>query len=211
MSDNDESTGGNGYAGGWNPSRPDMSKVDMNEVERKLVGLVIPENVADEMIEPDAQQALLGLAQSGDRTQRIRAVIALAGVKSGGVLGILGDDSQVARDGALQLPPGLDAALVSSETVGAPPALIFRSSLRGKPAALEDLLSRLVGDSSGRWAEDALARRDVAMPAGDPALSWTCAWICGLCAAAVLDPFPGDEIPVCVACFECIAVTGGAG
>ncbi len=204
MPDEIESTSGNTRG-------PRTASIDVNELERRLQRLVTPENVADARIELVAQQALLSLAHSGDQTRRLHALIALASVKSGSVLGILGGDSQVARDCAVQLPPGLDAALVSSEGVGVPPALIFRDSLRGDPTALENALSQLVSDSSGRLTEDALARRLDELTRVDLISSWTCTWICGLCALAVVDAVPGDEIPVCIACLDCIAITGGQG
>lgn len=203
--------GGNEPTTGGNTRGLRTAGIDARELEQRLRRFVTPENVADARIEPGAQQALLNLAQSGDPARRLHALVALASVKSGGVLGIFGGDSQAASGYAVQFPPGHDATLVSSGDVGAPPALIFRDRLHEDSTALEDTLSQLVRDSSKRMTEDAMARRLNRLPPGDPRMAWTCTWICGLCALALADPFPGDEIPVCVACLDCVAITGGEG
>jgi hypothetical protein len=172
-----------------------------------------PRNVIDPRIDVGVRSMILRMARGTPR-QRVYALGMLAAVKSGRLRGILGDDLQAAAEIAAQLgtiqsrlvPPGHDAVLLPSADQTKPPTIIFRQQVRSTPSRLASAVSRafsIFRKKSGYRVMRRAASGPILMPPG-PKL-WYCAFICALCAAAIADGVPFDEIPVCLVCISSCA------
>lgn len=186
-----------------------MPELTIDNIIAKVDELVTPANVDDARIDPAAQGSVLRQSQAGD-AEKVSALALLAGVKSeiGGLNGIVGDDSAEAAELASELQievsellPDGEAAVVTPPD--AAPTVVFRAALREDPLSLDRSLAATIGASREMLASTAQLGE-----VGDPTRPWLCTWICGLCALALLDGVPFDEIPVCAACLTCIAGNG---
>jgi hypothetical protein len=190
-----------------------MAQVTIDEVLARGQELLTPENLDDSRIDPGVQESISRLSQ-GETLEQLCALALLSGVKAevGGLVGIFGDDSSDAEELASQLgtdPSALvssdaDAALVSQPGNG-PPAIVFRADARNEFIRLDNALTGVIRDARTFLSDEA----DLSV-VGDPAdpKPWLCTWICGMCALALADGVPFDEIPVCLACLTCIAGSG---
>jgi hypothetical protein len=188
-----------------------MPEMTVDDIVARGQELLTPENLDDSRIDSAAQEAIMRLGQ-GATADKVCAIALLSGVKAeaGGLNGIFADDSGDAEDLAQQLetdasalvPEDEDAAVISVPD-GSAPAIVFRSGLRDDASRLDPALA---GSITG--ARTSLSDQVDLGAAGDPTRPWLCTWVCGLCAAALLDGVPFDEIPVCLACLTCVAGQG---
>ncbi|TDD30159.1 hypothetical protein E1287_29735 [Actinomadura sp. KC06] len=164
------------------------------------------ENIGDERIDGAAQGTIARLSD-GDSFQVISALGLLAGVKAevGGLAGISGDDSfeavgiasQMGIEASQLVPADADATLVTPPDSSIP-TLIFRGAARDDPSRLDSALTGAIRDSRSQLSDQ------LDLAGSLDARPWYCAWICALCAAAILDGVPFDEIPACAGCLVCI-------
>ena len=175
-------------------------------------GRLGPNSVIDPRLDVGAQQAILRMARGTPR-QRVDAVGLHAAVKAGRLQGIFGDDLRAAAQLAARLgtvrweliPRGQDAALIDQLELGQPPTIIFREQVRSVPARLDPALSRAFSGLRHRVGSESI-QRVAAGPAANP---FFCAFLCALCAAAILDGPPGDEIVICALCVNsCVRGSG---
>ncbi|MFG3227333.1 hypothetical protein ACGF07_21440 [Kitasatospora sp. NPDC048194] len=190
-----------------------MTQLTIDDILTRGQGLLTPENLDDPRIDPAAQESISRLNQ-GETLDQICALALLSGVKAeaGGLMGIFGDDSSDAAelaslldtDPSTLVPSGADAVLVSGPD-SSTPAIVFRAEARNDPIRLDNSLPGVIRDSRTVLSDAA----DLGL-VGDPAdpKPWLCTWICGMCALALADGVPFDEVPVCLACLTCITGSG---
>lgn len=188
-----------------------MKALNTQDVENKILRSIfsrffIPENARDPRIDEAAQRALAKMA-GGNRDHRMRALVLTAGVKSGAIAGIRSDgpgDAAPGRgdDAAIAIPEGRDALL--SSPIGSKPApvILFREDLRGDAEGLARALSRSIDGAWRDVGKDATIEPGTE-PGAAPRLS--CLVYCGLCAIAIADAIPGDEVFACLVCLTCPA------
>jgi hypothetical protein len=187
-----------------------MAELTLETILVRASEMVIPENLDDTRIDPAAQDSLSRLSQ-GSEAERVGAFTLLAGVKSevGGLNGIVADDSDEAAELAAELQVAVEdlASGGGGATIVTPPdaapTVVFQAALKDDPGVLDSALM-----SSITIGQGALASAAQLGEVGDPTRPWLCSWICGLCALALLDGVPFDEIPVCAACLTCVAGQG---
>lgn len=158
-----------------------------------LLRRAISDNAA---IDSGAKEALRQLA-TGEEAEKISAIVLVAGVEIGALDGI-------GRTGSAS--SGRQVLHETRET------RLIGSGRKGEPLSIE--LTRQTGQASQSLKTDlvetAAAMRGI-VGSTPPATvlananPWLCAFICGLCAAAILDGAPGDEVVVCGLCVNACA------
>jgi hypothetical protein len=171
---------------------------------------ISPYDVIDSRIDVGAQKAILRMAKGAPRL-RADALGILAGVKSGRLAGVFGDDlgrvAQVAaRLGTVRwklVPPDRDAVLLTAPT--SPAMIVFREGARSVPSRLDPALREAFRSVAAREAASPHARAFQTVTGGplDPLPTMLCGFECALCAAALLDGVPFDEIIPCEICLAC--------
>ena len=172
---------------------------------------ISPYQVIDSRIDVGAQKAILRMLKSTPRV-KADAVGMLAAVKSGRLSGIFGDDLAAAARLAARLgtvrwelvPRGQDAVFLRPPSDQ--PVIIFREGARSVVSRLDPALRQAYRAFASRTIS--ASRRDVAFQSvsaspTDPIPAAVCAFFCALCAAAILDGVPFDEIVPCEICLAC--------
>jgi hypothetical protein len=165
------------------------------QIEQKLIQIAetasLVDFVADAVNEPRiheaAQQSLIRLSLGDDRARMVATVLA-AGVRSEMLAGITTDTAA-----SHSLPDDTSAALTSP--FGSDPApMVFREELTERVEELDNALATPV---DGAWNDIELGQESVPV-ASIAGMVW-----CGLCAVALADGIPFDEIQPCLICLTC--------
>lgn len=148
-------------------------------------------SVANDRIADEAQRSMARLA-GGDDRQRLTAAVLAAAVQSNLVSAITS-----ASAAGQALPEGSDAYFSAALGGSTVPTVVYRDEIAADDAALDRALV-----DSVRSARTNLApiNEPLAMA---PVASISCMVYCGLCALALLDEIPFDEIYPCTICMTC--------
>jgi hypothetical protein len=117
------------------------------------------------------------------------ATVLAAGVRSDAIAAIK-SDAEIDHT----LPEGTNAALTGPLGGGTAPTVVYRDELSTDPDALDDALASSLDDASSD-ADSGENRQPVA--------SISCMVYCGLCAIALADGVPFDEVFFCSVCLTC--------
>ena len=166
------------------------------EIEQKLVSMSQAESLAafvadaaqDDRIAEAAQLSLVRLSLVATDRPRIAATVLAAGVRSETIAAIK-SDAEIDHT----LPEGTGAGLTGPLGGDTAPTVVYRDELSADPDALDEALGSSLNDAS-------TVGENV-----QPVASISCMVYCGLCAIALADGVPFDEIFFCSVCLTCAA------
>jgi hypothetical protein len=163
---------------------PSADDIETNIMTR-LSNAAPADLVNDARIDADTQAALLRMF-GGEQRDRLRALLLIAWVKLGAVSGVAGTDAD------------MDASAFAFQSGGGSgTALVYSNQALTTQGGFDQQLASAIDAGKTRFGTDATSRLTAA---AGPETPWLCTVICTLCAIALLDGVPFDEIPVCLVC-----------